>query len=96
MSVMAVLKSPFVDVEDFDRVVDAGTGKLHPGALLFKLTLAVTLSILLAVVLTCSASPGPPAEPLDCQSMALSIKGCVMKGNSGLNVDKHALQLACH
>lgn len=30
VSVLVVLKSPFVDVEDFDRVVGAGTGELDP------------------------------------------------------------------
>lgn len=33
VSVLAVLKSLFVDVEDFDRVVGASTGELCPGAL---------------------------------------------------------------
>ena len=93
VSVLVVLKSPFVDVEDFDRVVDAGTGKLDPGAVLLKPTLTATLSIFLIVASTCSASPGPPAEPLHCQSVALSIKGCVVKGNNRLNADTYALQL---
>ena len=83
VSVLVVLKSPFVDVEDFDRVVGACTGKLDPGALLLDFTLSVRLSILRLVVLsTYSASPGPPAEPLDRQRVALTVKGCVMKGNN--------------
>lgn len=83
VSVLAVLKSPFVDVEDFDRVVGAGAGELNPGALLLNFSLSVRLSVLpVVVVMTCTASPGPPAEPLDRQRVALSAKGCVMKGNS--------------
>lgn len=76
VSVLVVLKSQFVDVEDFDRVVGAGAGKLDPGALLLDFTLSVSLSILLTVPSTCSAGPRPPAEPLHCQSVALSVKGC--------------------
>lgn len=30
VSLLVVLKSPFVDVEDFDRVVGAGAGELDP------------------------------------------------------------------
>lgn len=77
---LLVLKSLFVDVEDFDRVVSAGTGKLDPGALFLNFTLYVSLSIRL-VAATCSASPRPPAEPLYRHSMALSVKGCD-KGNN--------------
>lgn len=73
--IVSVLKSLFVDVEDFDRVVSTGAGKLDPGALLLSYTLPVSLPILLFVVLTCSASPRSPAEPLDCQSMALTENG---------------------
>lgn len=65
VSVLLVLKSPFVDVEDFDRVVSTSTGKLDPGAVLLDFTFSASLSIPLVVVSTCSASPGPPAEPLD-------------------------------
>lgn len=50
VSVVAVLKSLFVDVEDFDRVVCAGTSKLDPGALLFEFSLRVTRPIHLAVL----------------------------------------------
>lgn len=75
VSVLVVLKSPFVDVEDFDSVVGTGAGKLDPGALLLDFTVSVSLSILLAVLSTCSAGPGPPAEPLDCQRVALSVRG---------------------
>lgn len=82
VSVLVVLKSPFVDAEDFDRVVGAGAGKLDPGALLLDFTLSVSLSILLVVLSTCLAGPGPPAEPLDRQRVALSAKECVMKGNN--------------
>lgn len=82
VSLLVVLKSPFVDVEDFDRMVSAGAGKLDPGAFLLDFTLSVSLSILVVVLLTYSASPGPPAKPLDPQSMALSAKVCVMKGNN--------------
>lgn len=79
---VVVLKSFFVDVEDFDRVVGAGTGKLHPGALLCEFSLVATLSIRLAALYTCSAGSGPPAESLDCQRVALSTEGSVMKGNN--------------
>lgn len=84
VSVVVVLKSPFVDAEDFDRVVGAGTGKLDPGALLLDFTLSARLSIRLLIVVlsTYSAGPGPPAESLDRQGVALSAKGCVMKGNN--------------
>ncbi len=96
VSVLVLLKSPFVDVEDFDRVVGAGAGKLDPGALLLDFTLSVSPSILLVVLSTYSTGPGPPAEPLDCQRVALSAKECVMKGNNrillwmtGLNPEKY-------
>lgn len=89
VSVLVVLKSQFVDAEDFDRVVSAGTGKLDPGALLLEFTLSLSLSILLSfhfnpavVFSTCSASSGPPEEPLDSQRVALPVKGRVMKGNN--------------
>lgn len=83
VSVLVVLKSPFVDVEDFDRVVGTGAGKLDPGALLLDSTLAVSLSILLVVVVsTCPARPRPPAKPLDRQRVALSVKGCMVKGKN--------------
>lgn len=86
VSVLVVLKSPFVDVEDFDRVVGTGAGELDPGALLLDFTLSITLSILLAIPPTCSASLGPPAEPFYCQSVALSVRGCVMKGDNRILV----------
>lgn len=79
---VVVLKSLFVDAEDFDRVVGAGTGKLDPGALLCESSLVVTLSIRLAALYTCSAGSGPPAESLNCQRVALSTEGSVMKGNN--------------
>lgn len=72
VSVLVVLKSPFVDVEDFDRVVSAGAGELDPGALLLALAASISLSVRPLVVSTCSAGPGPPAEPLDSQRVALS------------------------
>lgn len=82
VSVLAVLKSLFVDVEDFDRVVRAGTSELQPGALV-RLALAVSLSIFLfflhdptAVVTTCATNSRPPAKPLDRQTMALSGREC--------------------
>lgn len=75
VSVLAVLKSPLVDVEDFDRVVGAGAGQLEPGALPLNFTPRVGLSVFLATVSTCSTSPGPPAESLDCQRVALSVGG---------------------
>lgn len=50
VSAVAVLKSPFVDVEDFDRVVGTGTSKLDPGALLFEFSVCVTQPIHLAVL----------------------------------------------
>ena len=84
VSLLVVLKSPFVDVEDLDRVVGAGTGKLDPGALflllllLLFLPLSLTRSVLL-VLSPCSPGPGPPAEPLHCQRVALSGKVCEMK-----------------
>lgn len=85
MSVLVVLKSPLVDVEDFDREVGAGAGKLGPRALPLDFTLCPRPSIFLVVVVTTYAtSPGPPAEPLDCQRVALSVKGYVMKGNNGI------------
>lgn len=83
VSVLAVLKSPLVDVEDFDRVVGAGAGQLEPGALLLNFTARVGLSVFLVAVSTCSTGPGPPAEPLDRQSVALSVGGRVMKGDNG-------------
>lgn len=91
MSVLAVLKSQLVDVEDFDRVVGAGAGELDPGALLLRPTVPVSLSILLsvhsappAVVLpTCSPGSGPPAEPLHRQSVALSDAGRLVKEERG-------------
>lgn len=83
VSVLAVLKSPLVDVEDFDRMVSAGTGQLEPGALLLNFTPRVGLSVFLVAVSTCSAGPGPPAQPLDRQSVALSVGGRVMKGDNG-------------
>lgn len=82
VSVLVVLKSPFVDVEDFDRVVGTGAGKLDPGALLLDFTPSISLSIPLVVLSTYSAGLGPPAEPLDRQSVALSAKGFVMKENN--------------
>lgn len=82
VSVLVVLNSLLVDVEDFDRVVGTGTGKLEPGALLLNFTLCVGLSIFLVVVSTYSTSAGPPAESLDRQRVALSVKGCVMKGDN--------------
>lgn len=75
VSVLVVLNSQFVDVEDFDSVIGAGAGELQPGALLLDFTLSVSLSVLLVVLLACSAGPGPPAEPLDCQCVALSERG---------------------
>lgn len=81
VSVLVVLKTPLVDVEDFDRVVGAGAGKLEPGALLLDFTLCIMLSIFPVVLSTYSTSPGPPAEPLDRQRVALSVKGYVIKGN---------------
>lgn len=93
VSVLVVLKSQFVDVEDFDRVVGAGTGKLDPGAFILQFIFSVSLSILLpfqsnpAIVLSsCSASSGPPDQPLDCQGVALSVKGEVMKGNNRIQL----------
>lgn len=80
MSLLVVLKSPFVDVEDFDRVVSAGAGKLDPGALLLDFTLLISLSVRLVVLTTHSAAPGPPAEPLDRQSVALSVRERVNEG----------------
>lgn len=76
VSVLVVLKSPLVDVEDFDRVVSAGTGELEPGALLLDFTLCVGLSIFPVVLSTYSTGPGPPAEPLDRQRVALSVRIC--------------------
>lgn len=88
VSVLAVLKSPLVDVEDFDRVVGTGAGQLEPGALPLNFTPRVGLSVFLAAVSTCSTGPGPPAESLDRQRVALSVGGCVMKGdNSGAALD---------
>ena len=75
VSVLAMLKSPLVDVEDFDSVVGAGAGQLEPGALLHGFTPRVGLSIGLLAVSTCLAGPGPPAEPFDRQSVALSVGG---------------------
>lgn len=76
MSVLVVLKSPLVDVEDFDRVVGAGAGKLEPGALLLDFTPCIGLSIFPVVLSTYSTGPGPPAEPLDRQRVALSVRTC--------------------
>lgn len=87
VSVLVVLKSLFVDVEDFDRVVSAGTGKLDPGALLLDFTLSVSLSILVVVVSTCSASHRPPAEPLYRQGVALSAEGCDEGKQQGTALD---------
>lgn len=89
VSLLVVLKSQFVDVEDFDRVVGAGAGQLDPGALLLDFTLSVRLSILLVVHSTYSACPGPPAKPLYCQRVALSAKACVMKGNNRILLGRH-------
>lgn len=75
VSVLVVLKSQLVDVEDFDSVVGAGAGELEPGALL-DFTPSVSLFVLLVVLSARSAGPRPPAEPLDCQSVALSERGC--------------------
>lgn len=83
VSVLVVLKSPLVDVEDFDRVVRAGAGQLEPGAVLLNFTPRVRLSVFLVAVSTCSTGPRPPAEPLDRQSVALSVGGYVMKGDNG-------------
>lgn len=83
VSVLAVLKSPRVDVEDSDRVVGAGAGQLEPGALLLNFTARVGLSVFLVAVPTCSTGPGPPAEPLDRQRVALSVGGRLMKGDNG-------------
>lgn len=94
VSVLALLKSPLVDVEDFDRVVGAGAGQLEPGAVLLRFTPRVGLSVFLVVVSTCSAGPGPPAEPLDRQSVALSVGERVMKGdNGGAALEDYACQL---
>lgn len=79
---VVVLKSLFVDGEDFDRVVGAGTGKLDPGALLLEFSLIVTPSVRLALLYTCSTSSRPPVEPLDSQRVALSTERSVMKGNN--------------
>lgn len=78
VSVLVVLKSSPGDVEDFDRVVGAGAGELQPGALL----LHVGPSVFPAVPPTCSAGPGPPAQPLHRRAVALSGGGCVMKANN--------------
>lgn len=82
VSVLLVLKSPLVDVEDFDGVVSARAGKLEPGALLLNFTLCIRQSIFLVVLTTYLTSPGPPAESFDRQRMALSVKVYVMKGNN--------------
>lgn len=82
VSVLVVLKSPLVDVEDFDRVVGAGAGELEPGALLLDFTLCIGLSIFPVVLSTYSTGPGPPAEPLDRQRVALSVREYVMKGSN--------------
>lgn len=52
VSVLLVLKSPSVDVEDFDRVVVAGAGELDPGALLLSFTLSLSLSVLPVILST--------------------------------------------
>lgn len=78
VSVLVVLKSSPVDVEDFDRVVGAGAGELQPGALLLR----VGPSVFPAVPSTCSTGPGPPAQPLHRQAVALSGGGCAMKANN--------------
>lgn len=83
VSVLAVLKSPRVDVEDFDRVVGAGAGQLEPGALPLAFTPHVSPSVSPVAISTCSTGPGPPAEPLHRQSVALSVGGRVMKGDNG-------------
>lgn len=82
MSVLLVLKSTLVDVEDFDGVVSARAGKLEPGALLLDFTLCIRQSIFLAVLTTDLTSPGPPAESFDRQRMALPVKVYMMKGNN--------------
>lgn len=64
-------------------MVGAGAGQLEPGAVLLRFTPRVGLSVFLVVVSTCSTGPGPPAEPLDRQSVALSVGGRVMKGDNG-------------
>lgn len=84
---MLVLKSPSVDVEDFDRVVGAGAGELHPGVLLLSFPLAAILSTRPVVLVTYSAGPRPPAEPLHCQSVALSARVHVMKGKNETTLD---------
>lgn len=78
VSVLVVLKSSPVDVEDFDRVVGAGAGELQPGALLLR----VGLSVFPAAPPTCSTGPRPPAQPLHRQAVALSGGGRVMKANN--------------
>jgi len=45
VSLWSVLKSPCVDVEDFDGVVGAGAGELDPGVLVLNVTPVVILSI---------------------------------------------------
>ncbi|TNN85809.1 hypothetical protein EYF80_004056 [Liparis tanakae] len=83
VSLWSLLKSPRVDVEDFDGVVGAGAGELDPGVLVLDVAPSVILSVWRVVLVTCSAGPGPPAEPLDRQSVALSARVHVMKGNHG-------------
>lgn len=83
-SLLPLLKSPSVDVEDFDRVVGAGAGKLDPETLVLGFILFFCPSTRPAL-LTCSPGPGPPAQGLHCQSVALAVR----RYGSGKRPDFH-------
>lgn len=95
VSVSVALKSAAVDAEDSDRVVGAGTGELQPGAFLL-LPLFFLLVFIAPPRLTCATRTRPPAQPLHCQTVALSVEGYALKEKNETNLKTYVLNHAAY